>query len=103
MEFCHKVGAGGNHLVVATAGGLPLGKSELKLRKRELQKVLDEYARLPKEQRTPALEDSAEAKPAKRPVPQPPDGGLIVRGYCTYLRQDEKKRIVRSTEYYYKE
>src|SRR5262249_47400509 len=95
--------AGGNHLVVATAGGLALGKSELRLRKKELQGALDEYARLPKDQRTPALPDSSLAQPPKRPVPQPPPNGLIIRGYCTYLRPDKQGHIVRSSEYYYKQ
>ena len=103
LEFCQKVKAGGNHLVVATAGGQILGKEGLKLRKSDLEGVLKEYARLPKEQRTPALEDPDQAQPPKRAVPQPPPKGLIVRGYCTYLRQDEKKQIVRSSEYYYKQ
>jgi hypothetical protein len=103
LEFCQKVRAGGNHLVVATAGGQILGKEGLKLRQRDLQSVLDEYARLPKEQRTPALEDPARAQLPKRAVPQPPAHGLIVRGYCTYLRREEGKGIVRSSEYYYKQ
>ena len=103
LEFCQKVRAGGNHLVVTTAGGQTLGKAGLKLRKSDLESVREEYARLPREQRTPALEDSAKAQPPKRVVPQPPVNGLIVRGYCTYLRHDEKGRIVRSGEYYYKQ
>jgi hypothetical protein len=103
LDFCQKVRAGGNHLVVATAGGQAVGKGELKLRKKELEGVLREYAQLPKEQRIPELPDSALAQPPKRVVPQPPANGLIVRGYCTYLRHDEKKQIVRSSEYYYKE
>ncbi len=103
VEFCQKVKAGGNHLVVATAGGQALGKDGLKLCRRDLEPVLREYARLPREQRTPALEDPSLAQPARRPVPQPPPKGLIVRGYCTYLRYDEKGQIVRSREYYYRE
>jgi len=103
LEFCQKVRAGGNHLVVVTAGGQIVSKGEFKLRKRDLDSVLKEYARLPKEQRTPAIADPASARPPQRAVPKPPANGLIVRGYCTYLRQDEKKRIVRASEYYYKE
>ena len=37
------------------------------------------------------------------PVPKPPANGLILRGYCTYLRHDDKKQIVRSSEFYYKQ
>src|SRR5262249_10500031 len=59
--------------------------------------------KLPKEQRLGELPDPATAKPAKRAVPQPPKNGLIVRGYCTFLRNDEKGRVTRSAEYYYKE
>jgi hypothetical protein len=103
LDFCQKVRAGGNHLVVATASGQQVGKPGLKLRKSDLEGVLEEYARLPREQRQPALEHPAKAQPPKRAVPQPPANGLIVRGYCTYLRFDDKKQIVRSGEYYYKQ
>jgi hypothetical protein len=88
---------------VATAGGQTVGKEELRLRKKELQEALGQYARLPREERTPPIPDPATAEPAKRPVPKPPANGLIIRGYCTYLRLDEKQRAVRSSEYYYKE
>ena len=37
LEFCNKVQAGGNHLVVATAAGQTLGKGDLRLRKKELE------------------------------------------------------------------
>jgi hypothetical protein len=79
-----------------------VGKEGPKLRKSDLQEVLEEYARLPKEQRRPALPDPAKALPPKRAVPRPPRDGLIVRGYCTYL-QDKRTKIVRAKEYYYKE
>ena len=103
LEFCQKVKAGGNHLVVATAGGRTLGKEGLRLRQSDLEGALQEYARLPKEQRTPALEDPARAQPPRRAVPPPPPNGLIIRGYCTYLRSDDHKRIVRSDAYYYRQ
>jgi hypothetical protein len=54
-------------------------------------------------QRSPRIADSGTAQAAKRPVPTPPANGLILRGYCTYLRQDDKKQIVRAAEYYYKQ
>ncbi|HYT94408.1 MAG TPA: hypothetical protein VEL76_37180 [Gemmataceae bacterium] len=103
LEFCQKVRAGGNHLVVATAAGQTLGKGALKLRQQELDGVLKEFAALPQEQRTPAIADPATAQPPRRAVPRPPANGLILRGYCTYLRHDDKKNLVRSTEFYYKQ
>jgi hypothetical protein len=75
----------------------------LKLCEKDLKGPLAEYGRLPKEQRTPRLEDPAQATPPKRPVPQPPPGGLIVRGYCSFLRRDDKGTSDRAREYYYKE
>jgi hypothetical protein len=103
LDFCQKVHAGGNHLVVATAAGQPLGKDNLRLRKKDLDATLQEFAGLPKEQRTPTIADPATAQAPKRPVPRPPEAGLILRGYCTYLRHDGKKQIVRASEYYYKQ
>jgi hypothetical protein len=102
LEFCRQVSAGGNHLVVATAAGQTLGKGDLRLRQKELDGALKEFTALPREQRMPALADPASAQPPKRPVPRPPANGLILRGYCTYLRQD-RKQIGRSTEFYYKQ
>lgn len=103
VEFCQKVGAGGNHLVATTAGGRVLGKENLRLRERELAAVVEAYARLPKEERTPPLPDPATATPPKRPVPKLPDGGLILRGYCTYMKQDKNGRIDRASQFYYLE
>src|SRR5262245_41749312 len=80
-----------------------LGKGDLRLRRKDLEGTLKEFAALPKEQRTPAIADPAAAQAPKRPVPQPPPNGLILRGYCTYLRHDEKKQLVRSTEFYYRQ
>ena len=103
LEFCNQVHAGGNHLIVATAAGQTIGKDNLRLRRKELEGALKEFATLPKEQRTPTIADPATAQAPKRAVPKPPAGGLILRGYCTYLRHDDKKQIVRATEFYYKQ
>ena len=103
VAFCKQVGAGGNHLVVCTAGGKVLGAGrQLKLRQRELAAVLEEYRGLPEGERKAALEDAAGAQPPRRPVPDPPAGGLIIRGYCTYVDLDKAGQIGRSTQYYYK-
>jgi hypothetical protein len=103
LAFCQKIGAGGNHLVVATAGGVALGNGQLKLRAKDLRGPLSDYRYLPKEQRTPPLEHPAQATPPTRPVPQPPPGGLIVRGYCSFLRRDGKGTTYHASEYYYRE
>jgi hypothetical protein len=102
LEFCNQVHAGGNHLVVATAAGQTLGMGDLRLRRKELEGALKEFAALPKEQRTPTIADPATAQAPKRAVPKPPPNGLIVRGYCTYLRHDDNK-LVRASEFYYKQ
>ena len=103
VEFCQKVGAGGNHVVVVTAGGETIARQNLRLRERELASALEEYRRLPTEKRKPELPDPALAKAPQRPVPQPPANGLIVRGYCTYMAADKDGRLARSQEFYYKE
>jgi hypothetical protein len=97
------VRAGGNHLVVATAAGRTLGKGDLRLRRKELGGALKEFAALPNEQRTPTIPDPATARPPRRAVPRPPANGLILRGYCAYLRRDGRKRPVRSPEFYYRQ
>ena len=61
LEFCTRVRAGGNHLVVVTAAGQALGKSNLRLRQKELEGTLKEFAALPVDQRMPAIADAATA------------------------------------------
>jgi hypothetical protein len=73
------------------------------LRERELSSVLGEFRDLPESERKPAMADSSTAIAAKRPVPQPPPKGAIIRGYCTYLRRGEDGTIIRAREFYYKE
>lgn len=97
------MGAGGNHLAVVSASGKQLGKKEPRLIERDLHSALEEYARLPKQERLAELEDPALAKPPARPVPQPPVNGLIIRGYCTYVKLNESKSVVRSPQFYYEE
>jgi hypothetical protein len=92
--------------VAATAGGRALGKDrELRLRAKELTPVLEEFRSLSDAERRPPLEDPSLARPPRRPVPEPPAGGLILRGFCTYMRRgkDAAEKLVRSKEFYYKE
>lgn len=86
-----------------TASGRRLGgKEHLKLRERELGPALEEYRKLPEEERKPKLPEAKDAQPPKRPVPPPPENGLIVRGYCTYLKRDADGKAVRAQEFYYR-
>lgn len=104
VEFCKKIGAGGNHLVAATAGGKRLGanlKNRLFMREKELQPVLEEFRALPREERQADIGDPGLATPSKRPVPDPPVGGLVIRGYCTYLKSGTGQRPVRARNFYY--
>ena len=108
LEFCQSVRAGGNHLVACTAGGQVLDSGHnLKLRERELASVLQEFAALPEAERRPELPDSSEATPARREVPDPPENGLIIRGYCTYLQRakegENAGQIDRQARFYYEQ
>jgi len=104
MEFCQKIKAGGNHMVVATAGGTVLGgKDALRMREKELAKILEDFKALPEEERKPKIEVPADVAPPKRKLPLPPENGLILKGYCTYLRPDGSGRIARSKEWYYRD
>ena len=108
LEFCQSVRAGGNHLVACTAAGKVLGSGhQLKLRERELGNVLKEFAALSKSDRQPDLADSSEAAAPRRPVPDPPANGLIIRGYCAYLKKsttgEDQGQIERATRYYYEQ
>lgn len=58
---------------------------------------------LPEEERRPALPDPGEAQPAKRPVPEPPANGMILRGYCTYLQETTDGEVARKKQMYYEE
>ena len=62
--------------------------------------MLNEYARLPREERTPTLEDPARAQPPKRPVPQPPAGGLIVPAHAIDAHGAGKFGNALSTRFY---
>jgi hypothetical protein len=104
VEFCSKIKAGGNHMAVASASGKVLGHGDaLRMREKELAKALEEFRALPEEDRKPAIDVPDNVAPPKRQLPSPPLNGLILKGYCTYLKADEKGRIDRSKEWYYRE
>lgn len=91
-------------MIVCTAKGQPLGaKHSLRLREKELAPLLAEYQQLPSDQRKPSLEDPAKAIPPRRPMPAPPESGLVLRAHCTYLRRADDDKFVHSKEYYYRE
>ena len=61
---------------MATAAGQTLGKGDLRLRKKELEGALKEFAALPKEQRTPTIAGSRDRPGAEtcRSPSRPPTG-----------------------------
>jgi hypothetical protein len=104
LEFCQKAGAGGNHLVAVTASGRRLAeKKDLKLRETELAPALAEFQSLPAAERKPKLEDPARAIPPQRPVPEPPAGGLVIRGYCAYTSPAVNGKVAKARRFYYEE
>ncbi len=104
VAFCQEVGAGGNHLVVATASGKVLGAGrQLRLRERELSPVLAEFQQLPASDRRPKLALLPVATRGERELPEPPPAGLRIRGYCTYLQLGEDERPERQQVYYYQQ
>ena len=72
------------------------------LREKELAPILAEFKNLPETRRRPQLPDPAGATPPRRPVPKPPEGGLIIRGYCTYIKHTPGGPE-RAPKFYYKE
>lgn len=104
VEFCQKLKAGGNHTAAGTASGRLLGAGKhLRLRERELGPVLEEFRALPEEERKPKIEIPESVAPPKRPLPPPPANGLILKGFCTYVKPDESGKIVRAKEWYYRQ
>jgi hypothetical protein len=73
------------------------------LREKDLAPLLAAFRALPESARKPLLADPKSATPAKRPVPLAPEHGLVVRGYCTYLKTDESGRPQRAKRLYYQQ
>ena len=90
-------------MVATTANGRQLGKGgHLKMREKELAGVLAEYQSLPDAERIGQLDDPTKAAPSSRPVPNAPPGGLVIRGFCTYLKAGDDGKIERTKRFYYK-
>ncbi len=104
VEFCQKLKAGGNHTGAGTAGGRLLGAGKhLRMREKELAPVLEEFRALSEEERKPKIEVPENVAPPKRPLPPPPANGVILKGFCTYVKPDASAKIVRSQEWYYRQ
>jgi hypothetical protein len=73
------------------------------MREKELAPILEEFRALPEAERQAELPDPKLASPPQRPVPAPPAGGLVIRGYCTYLKTGKGDRPVRAQNFYYKQ
>jgi len=71
-----------NGFAVCTATGKFLGNAD------NLGRWVEEYKKLPREDRIPAaLVKDAEEKAARK-IPAPPPGGLVLNAYCTYLDRE---------------
>ncbi len=91
-------------MVAATASGIVLAKNQaLRMRPLELEPLRIQYAALTEKEKAVSLLDPALATPAKRPVPQPPEDGLILRGYCTYMDTANSGKPERGRKFYYEE
>ena len=104
LAYCKKIRAGGNHLVAASASGKVLASGRaLRMHSKALGPVLAEFKKLPAAERRWKLDDPAKAAPPRRPVPQPPVGGLVIRGFCTYMQKDAKGEWARAKRFYYEQ
>lgn len=101
-RFSQAIRTANNHLVAASASGksLAAGRS-LRLRERELYPVLREFQRLSIKDRKPKIKVSNSS--AQRAVPSPPKNGMILRGYCSYLVPNAKRKLERQEVFYYKQ
>jgi len=92
--------------VAVTAAGEPIGERELRrghvqLNEKDLAPLLTAFRALPDHKRMPPLPDPAKAQSARRPVPEAPEGGLVIRGFCTYMKTNKSGKPERARRLYY--
>lgn len=75
----------------------------MRLREADLAPLLADFRALPDGARKPPLPDPKLATPAPRPVPKPPENGLVVRGFCTYLETADDGAAQRAKRLYYQQ
>lgn len=88
-EFLKPVGIVGNGFTYLTAGGRKLGGDSY-LGASGLEKALEEFGKLPEEERKPRVERPADPGSLASVPMAPPPRTLIVNVYFTYLEKDEK-------------
>jgi hypothetical protein len=91
-----------------TAAGQPIregkgNRGHVRLREKDLAPLLAIFRKLPESARKPQLPNPNLAAPPKRPVPKSPKNGLVVRGYCTYLKTNEDGKAQRAKRLYYEQ
>ncbi|MDW8266880.1 MAG: hypothetical protein RMJ52_16285 [Gemmataceae bacterium] len=58
-------------------------------------KVLDEFRKLPEEERQPGAVSIPDLKPSEQVIPAPPEGGLVIRVYGRFLARDADQGLRR--------
>jgi hypothetical protein len=93
--FLERVGLVGNGFTYMTAGGRKLGGDSY-LGAGGMAKALEEFSRLPEEERRPRVERPADRGDTKGVPLEPPPGCLIANVYFTYLEGDGKGGLRRA-------
>lgn len=78
-------------------------RGHVRLLAKDLAPLLAVFRALPESARKPQLPDPQSATPARRPVPLVPENGIVVRAYCTYLKDGENGKPQRAKRLYYQQ
>jgi hypothetical protein len=57
------------------------------------QKVLDEFRKLPEEERKPGAVAVRDLEPSERVIPSPPEGGLVLRVHARFMSRDDRGEL----------